>query len=437
VKHIPKNPKVNAMSLEHLVEKLAAFEPQGDLPVVSLYLNAQADEHGRHNFLSFVRKQFPERAKTYELNTPERKSLDADFVRLNRYLEQDIRSATQGIAIFACSAANNFFEPVQLEVPIEHNRLFIYDHPHLYPLARLLDQYQRYAVVLADTNAASIFVFALGRAIKHTELQNVKTKRTQVGGWSQMRFQRHIENYHLHHAKEVVDILERLVRDERIEHVMLAGDEQTIIPLLREQMSKELSEKVIDVLKLGIDTSERELLEESLIAYRRHNSLSDMEKVDHLLHEYRADGLAVAGVPQTLAALSNGQVEELLITASTDTLQIDKSEVGKVLASYGKTGVETEDLDQRTVADELIKRATELSSARITFIEDDSVLKNIGGVGALLRYRVSDENATPYEQGPAVSKAEALVEVDVTKEGGENVGQGSAEERSQAKGQGK
>jgi release factor family 10 len=112
----------------------------------------------------------------------------------------------------------------------------------------------------------------------------------------------HIENYHLPHAKEVIDVLDRLVRDERIEHVMLAGDEETIIPLLRQQMSKELSDKVLDVLSLGIDTTERELLEESLIAYRRHNSLSDMEKVDHLLHEYRADGLAVAGVPQTLAA---------------------------------------------------------------------------------------------------------------------------------------
>src|SRR6266545_7595703 len=147
------------MPLEHLVEKLAAFESQG-LPVVSLYLNAQADEHGRHNFYSFVRKQFPERAKTYEPDTPERESLEADLVRINRYLEQDIHRATQGIAIFACSGANNFFEPVQLEVPIQDNRLFIYDRPHLYPLARLLDQYQRYAVVLADTNTARIFVIA-------------------------------------------------------------------------------------------------------------------------------------------------------------------------------------------------------------------------------------------------------------------------------------
>jgi peptide chain release factor subunit 1 len=425
------------MPLEHLVEKLAAFEPQDDLPVISLYLNTQADEHGRHNFHIFVRKQLPERAKTYEPGTPERESLDADLVRINRYLEQNVRNSTQGIAIFACSVANNFFEAVQLEAPIDDNRLFIYDRPHLYPLVRLLDQYQRLAVVLADTNAASIFVFALGQAIKRQELQNVKTKRTQVGGWSQMRFQRHVDNYHLHHAKEVVERLERLVRNERIEHVMLAGDEATIIPLLREQMSKELLDKVVDVLSLGIETPESELLQESLNSYRRYNSLSDMEKVDHLLNEYRADGLAVAGVPQTLAALSNGQAEELLIAASASNLQFDGDEVKKVLNVYNSDGELPATLDQRTVADELIRRATQLSAARITFIEDQSVLKNVGGVGALLRYRISDENAAPYEQGRVVSTAEALLKVAASAEGGENVGQGSTKERLQAKGQGK
>jgi peptide subunit release factor 1 (eRF1) len=426
---------VKTMPLEHFIDRLAAFEPQ-DLPVVSLYLNAQADEHGKHNYDVFVRKELSERAKTFELDTPQRESINEDLVKINRYLEQKIQPPTQGIAIFACSGADDFFEALQIEAPLDNNRLFVYDRPHLYPLARLVDQYPRYAVVLADTNAAKIFVFALGQAIKRRELQNVKTKRTQVGGWSQMRYQRHTENYHLHHAKEVIDNLERLVRDERIEHVILAGDRETIIPLLREQMSRELSEKVVDVLSLGIDTPEHELIEETLNAYRRHNSLSDMEKVEHLLDEYRRDGLAVAGVPQTLAALSNGQVEELLIASSADTLQFDKAEVEKVISLYGGPGEESGTLDQRTVADELVRRATQLSSARVTFIEDASALKNIGGVGALLRYRISAENAAPYEQSQAVSKAEALVEMDTAQEGGQNVGQGSKKERSQAQGQG-
>jgi peptide subunit release factor 1 (eRF1) len=424
------------MPLKHFIERVAALEPR-DLPVVSLYLNAQADGQGQHNYEVFVRKELSERAKTFEAATPQRESIDEDLVRINRYLEQKIDPPTQGIAIFACSGTNDFFEALQLEAPIENNRLFVYDRPHLYPLARLLDQYPRYAVVLADTNAAKIFVIALGQAIQRKELQNVKTKRTQVGGWSQMRYQRHTENYHLHHAKEVIDNLERLVRDERIEHVMLAGDEETIIPLLREQMPKELAEKVVDVLSLGIDTPEHELIEETLKAYRRHNSLSDMEKVDHLIGEYQRDGLAVAGVPQTLAALSNGQVEELLIASAADALKFDKEEVEKVLSLYSSSGEAAATLDQRTVADELVRRATQLSSARITFIEDDSALNHVGGVGALLRYRISAENAAPYEQGQAVSRAEALIEMDNAMEGGKNVGQGSTKERSQAKGQGK
>lgn len=423
------------MPLEHFVERLSAFEPH-DLPVVSLYLNAQADEHGKHNYDVFVRKELSERAKTFKPDTPQRASIDEDLVRINRYLEQKIQSPTQSIAIFACSGANDFFEALQLEAPIDNNRVFVYERPHLYPLARLLDQYPRYAVVLADTNSAKIFVFALGKAIKRNEIQNVKTKRTQVGGWSQMRYQRHNENYHLHHAKEVIDNLQRLVGNELIEHVILAGDEETIIPLLREQMSKELSEKVVDVLSLGIGTPEHQLLEESFKAYRRHDSLSDMEKVEHLLDEYRRDGLAVAGVPHTLAALSNGQVEELLIASSADEIQFDSAEVEKVLRLYDNPGEASAELDQRTVADELVRRATQLSSARVTFIEDASAIKNVGGVGALLRYRISAESAAPYEQGQTVSKAEALVELNTNQEGAQNVGQGSTKERSQAQGQG-
>jgi len=261
-------------------------------------------------------------------------------------------------------------------------------------------------VVLADTNRAKILVFAAGEAIDRTDVANVKTKRSQAGGWSQSRYQRHLANYHLHHAKEVVEVLERIVSDEAIDCVILAGDEATVIPILREQMSKELSEKVIDVLSLGINTPEHELFEQSLKAFQRHETLSDMQKVERLMNEYRADDLGVAGVAETLAALSNGQVEEMLITKSAGNLTYDESEVEKVLKIYGGGPSR---LDDRTIADELVRRATALSSARVTFIEDASLLEPLGGVGAFIRYRVSADSAAPYEQSGVVSKSEALI----------------------------
>ena len=63
------------MPLEHFVGRLAAFESQ-DLPVVSLYLNAQTDEHAKHNYDVFVRKELSERAKIFDPDTPRPGCLD-------------------------------------------------------------------------------------------------------------------------------------------------------------------------------------------------------------------------------------------------------------------------------------------------------------------------------------------------------------------------
>ena len=132
--------------------------------------------------------------------------------------------------------------------------------------------------------------------------------------------------------------------------------------------------------------------------------------MEELLSEYRADNLAVAGVPETLAALSNGQAQEMLIAASPQSLQYDKAEVEKVLSMYGGNTEPMPVLDRNTIADELVRRAKELSAARITFVEDATRLEQLGGVGALLRYRISAESAAPYEDPRATPRAEALIE---------------------------
>jgi len=390
-----------------IMERVLRFEPT-PAPVISLYLDARVNEHGQRTFMPFVRKQLNERVKSYDVQSEERQSFDEDFVRIMRYLEEEVPTTVQGIAIFACSAANDWFEVGDFEAPFDRNQVFISDRPHLYPLARLMDEYRRYAVVLADTNRAQIFVFAGRQAVERQDVQNVKTKHSKVGGWSQARYQRHQENYHLQHAKEVIDMLEKIVQDEKIEHIILAGDEAVVIPLLREQMPKTIEEKVIDALSLGIDTPEHELIEETLTAFQRHDSLTDMEKVQRLLNEYRADDLGVAGVPETLAALSNGQVEEMLIAAKIESIQYDEEEVKKVLELYRAEEPLPDELDQQSVADELVKRANTLSSATVTFIEDSTRLEMLGGVGGFLRYRISEESAAPYEQSDAVPRAKAL-----------------------------
>ena len=66
--------------LDALIDRLAAFEPTG-FPVVSLYLDARPDEHGRERFDAFVRKELAARAKTFPERSAERESFDADAAR--------------------------------------------------------------------------------------------------------------------------------------------------------------------------------------------------------------------------------------------------------------------------------------------------------------------------------------------------------------------
>lgn len=390
-------------TLEQIIDRLAAFEPV-TLPVISLYLNAQSNEHGRQDFERFLRKEFSERARTYKAHTPERESFERDAERINEYLANELRPETNGAVIFACAGADAFFEPIQLAAPIEYHRLYIYNQPHLYPLARVSDQYPRYAVLVADTNRARLFVFGRGKALQRDEIQNVKTKGTKVGGWSQMRYQRHLEQYHLQHAKEVADQLEAAVRDENVGHIILAGDD-VIIPKLREQFPKAVADKIVDVLSLDINAPEHEILEESLEAMRRHDAQSDVEIVERLFDEYRAGGLAVVGSQETLEALAMGQVEELIIAARQQQIEGDRedvailseNEVAEPVVAGHDGAVANIEPDSVIVADDLVTRARQ-TGARITFVEDAALLEEVGGVGAILRYRIQPQTTASAPQ---------------------------------------
>ncbi len=125
--------------LSDYLDELSAFEPT-PLPVISLYLNAQPDQHGRDNFEPFVRKEFTAVARTFNSRSAERRSFEADAERIRAYLKNEVKPCSNGLAIFACSGKDGFFVPVQLDAPIQRNQLYVGNQPHLYTLAKTSDQ---------------------------------------------------------------------------------------------------------------------------------------------------------------------------------------------------------------------------------------------------------------------------------------------------------
>src|SRR5512144_1304659 len=98
---------------EHL-DRLAEFDSGGN-PVISLYLNAQPDEHGRDKFSTFLRKELRGRAASYPADSASRKSLERDVEKIEAYIASELKPSANGLAIFACSAADDFFEALQLD----------------------------------------------------------------------------------------------------------------------------------------------------------------------------------------------------------------------------------------------------------------------------------------------------------------------------------
>jgi peptide subunit release factor 1 (eRF1) len=384
------------MTLSEQLDRLAAFEPT-PYPVVSLYLNTQPDQNGKDRYQAFVRKEFKARARTYPQHSPERESLDRDLERIARYLDKEVNRSSNGVAVFACSAAD-LFDVVQIAAPIEHHWLSIGDRPHLYPLARVDSQCPSYAAVLADTNSSRILVFAGAELVNEQNIAGVKTRRGSEGGWSAKRFQRHVENFHLHHAKDLIETLDRVVRQEGITQILMAGDE-VIMPLLREQMPKHLAERIVDHLRIDAHAPLGDVIRLSLEAMKRVNERTDRDKVEAAIGEYRAGGLGVVGPDDTLDALVKGQVDELLVSSSLHELkhmpgspavraQVLATNVrAEASAAAAVAGEAAEaNVESVRIADALITRARQTGAA-ITFIEDPSLLADYGGVAALLRFR--------------------------------------------------
>jgi peptide chain release factor subunit 1 len=338
------------------LDRLASVDA-GPFPVISLYLNLQPDEHGRDRFEPFLRKELAERVQTYSAKGPERKSLEQDAAKIREYVSR-LDASVNGLALFASSGAE-LFEAIPLAAPVDAHRLYISNQPHLYPLARILDEYPRYLAVLTDTHSARIFVFATNAIVKSEHIENPKTKHHKQGGWSQARYQRHTENVHLQHAKEVVDAVERIMLEEAIDKILVSADD-VILPLLREHLPKPVAERIVEILKMDVRTPEHEVLDATMAALRERDAVSDREHVEQLIGAYRANGLATVGVANVRRALELGQVDELVITASPES---------------------SDEMN------ELIRQARN-TSARVRFIQDAALLAPVGGVGALLRFKL-------------------------------------------------
>jgi peptide chain release factor subunit 1 len=298
---------------EATLRRLASLDA-GEPAVVSLYLETDGRRRPR-------RSDYEARLKADLLRHAEpgrgasrngRASVKADVARIEDYVLKEFeRGSTRGLAIFACEM-KGLWEVYRLPFVVA-DRVVVDRHPHVLRLEAALSMAESFATVLVNRERARIFTTRLGECVERKEVLDEVPGKHDQGGWSQARYQRHIEEIvhrHFHHVEEV---LYALWKRERFDHLILAGPDEAL-PVFEKQLHSEVADRVVARTSLAINATKDRVREATLAVEEVLESQRAADAVSRVLEQFAAKRHAVVGVETTLLALQEGRVEVLVVS---------------------------------------------------------------------------------------------------------------------------
>lgn len=361
--------------------------PRGEHPVLSLYLDWSVDSTGQRQVLANLDEELARHSAAIAERGPARDSFEADRERIGQYLAAEAPREAAGIVIFACDG-QSLWEPVPLLVPVE-THIAVDAVPHLYQLARLLDDHETFAVALAEGQQAQIYVLSLEsmEQVDSTQARE-EVQRVEAGGWSQLRYERHTGFVIQLHMNDLAKALQETVTRHNAEHIVILTND-SIKGHVRAALPPQLHERVVDMVSYQ-RTDDPAQIAANLDPLMREVERQQEEELLGRLEDQLATkgGLAFGGEKDVAMALLKGQVDTLLLSAAyaggpggecptCGTLRPGQRQN----CPYDGSEMQPVELREALVAHTLRQ------GGRIEVIGIDGALEQHGGVAALLRFR--------------------------------------------------
>jgi hypothetical protein len=289
---------------------------------------------------------------------------DEAATRIENYLWEDIRPSTRGVAAFCRAGDTPFFEALQFEVPFPESLVEVDFLPVIYHLIELKDIYEGYVVVVCDEASARILEVNLGAVTEELWRKRAELRKRVGREWTRRHYQNHQRSRFNQFVKEVLGVVEERVAAGGYKHIVLAGSTRAVARL-RDALPRHLREKVIETIT-GASPRSDDVVAQTIAAFIEEERRESLSAVELLVQELRRDGLAAAGIEASRRALTNGQVDVLIIDRNLD----------------------------ETSREELVRLAGATSS-HVETVADSPELARIGGVGCLLRYRIETADLQP------------------------------------------
>lgn len=370
-----------AVITEDAVRRLAAFKGV-DAPVTTCYL----DVDGRR----LVRRQDVER----ELDALLREgramaqgepSVKADLGRIEEHVRRGIdRSSTRGIAFFSCTA-HGLWEVVPLPVRVR-SQVVVNAMPAVAQLERLMREYERFGVLLADRQRSRVFVFELGEVVEHDEMvDELPRDWDERGHLERGDLSPHVDALAERHLRHAAGHAFAVWQATGFHHLAIGAPDE-IAGELEGLLHPYLRERLTDRVPVSVTATLDEVRTAAAAVELRHERRKEAELVERLRQAVATGRRGVAGLAPVLEALVQRRVAHLLVSAgyaapgwrcpACDHLTTR----GRSCPVCGTEMARVGDVVEEAVEEALAQ------SCRVDVCVDCADLDVMGRVGALLRY---------------------------------------------------
>jgi peptide chain release factor subunit 1 len=363
------------------IRSLAAFRG-GDAPVTSCYLDVDGHRTARQHDLVRTVEQLVRDAHARFGGDP---SVAADLERIVELVRNGLdRSRTRGLAVFSCTA-HDLWRVVELPVPVR-NQITVNHTPAVRQLEVVVDEYERFGLLLVDKQRARVLVYELGEVVHSTHLHDPLPRREDDDhSIRRERVEQHANALLHQHLRHAADLAFEVFKEQGFDRFVLGVPdelshdlESLLHPYLRERLDARCT--------VPVGASDEEIRHAALAVEAEVERRREAEVVARLRDATGAGRRGVAGLDDTLRALVDRRVETLLVSsgyAAPGWRCLSCGWIGRIGRRCPVCATEMAAVDD--VVEEAVEEALS-QSCDVEICEGNADLDVLGRIGALLRY---------------------------------------------------
>jgi peptide subunit release factor 1 (eRF1) len=339
------------------LRELARLRPEPH-KVLSLYLNLDPSEFPTPRDRSVELESLLDAAESAlrqdGLDHAQKEELKRDLQQVRTYFSQEFdASGTRGVVVFSASGAG-LFEVFRLPRPVS-STVAIDDSPFIEPLTTLPGT-DGYCVLLINRQVARILVGGSEQMREVASIVDDVHRWHDQGGWSQARYQRGIVKETRDHIKHAADELFERFKTGTVQRLII-GTPDELRGEIESHLHSYLRDRIAGWIDIDIRSGPDNVAKEAASIISDDERNREREWLDRLQSELGRNARAVAGLEQTLEALTEKRVEAVLL----------------------QNGYHADDLEAA------LESALE-QSAEVVVVRHHPDLEGLGSIAAVLRY---------------------------------------------------